>query len=79
MCEGRQTISSRLDCAGLQRFTKEGDGLLNDRYQGRYVSLATRMQVWFGQLVPANDHLSMRRKLKSALFPDLQQHSVGDL
>ncbi|MBN8542075.1 MAG: hypothetical protein J0L82_16905 [Deltaproteobacteria bacterium] len=69
MCEGRQTISSRLDCAGLQRFTKEGDGLLNDRYQGRYVSLATRMQVWFGQLVPANDHLSMRRKLKSALFP----------
>jgi hypothetical protein len=69
MCEGRQTISSRLDCAGLQRFTKEGDGLLSDRFQGRYVALANRMNVWFGQLVPANDHLSMRRKLKSALFP----------
>ncbi len=69
MCEGRQTVSSRLDCAGLQRFTKEGDGLLSDRFQGRYVSLAARMQVWFGQLVPANDHLSIRRKLKSALFP----------
>jgi hypothetical protein len=69
ICEGRQTISSRLDCAGLQRFTKEGDGLLSDRFQGRYISLATRMNVWFGQLVPANDHLSIRRKLKSALFP----------
>lgn len=69
MCEGRQTISSRLDCAGLQRFTKEGDGLLSDRFQGRYVSLATRMNVWFGQLTPVNDHLTIRRKLKSALFP----------
>lgn len=69
MCEGRQTISSRLDCVGLQRFTKEGDGLLSDRFQGRYVALANRMQVWFGQLMPVNDHLTIRRKLKSALFP----------
>jgi hypothetical protein len=69
MCEGRQTISSRLDCVGLQRFTKEADGLLSERFQGRYVALANRMQVWFGQLMPVNDHLTIRRKLKSALFP----------
>lgn len=73
MCEGRRTISLRLDCVGLQRFSKQGDGLLSDRFGGRYAQLATRMSVWFGQLMPATDHLTIRRNLKSALFPTFNQ------
>lgn len=68
-CDGRQTISLRLECAGLERFKKSGGGLLNPKFQGRYVKLAERINVWMGQLVPETDHRTIRRRLKEGLYP----------
>lgn len=68
-CDGRQTISLRLECAGIERFKKSGNGLLNPKFQGRYVKLAERVGVWMGQLVPETDHRTLRRRLKDGLYP----------
>jgi hypothetical protein len=68
-CDGRQTISLRLDCVGIQRFKRTGDGILNPKYQSRYLKLAERISVWLAQLQPSMEHRSIRRILKSGLFP----------
>ncbi len=69
MCDGRKTIALRLDCVGLERFKKSGNGLLNPKFQGRYMKLALRMETWLGQLVPEMDHRTIRRRLKDGMFP----------
>ncbi len=63
-----KTISARLKCASLDRFSKKPRKLLSTEYNGRYVAFASKVAGWMQRLLPMQDHSTVRRSLKNGLF-----------
>lgn len=68
MCANYQSVSARLNCAGLERFSKAAGKLLSAQYEGRFVTLATKVQGWMGRLQPGGADFSMVDTLNESLF-----------
>lgn len=67
-CGDRKTVSYRLQCVGLDKFSKMAGKLLAPEFSERNARLAGKIATWLQRLKPDFDHSSVRRSLKNGLF-----------
>ncbi|MBK7892436.1 MAG: hypothetical protein IPJ84_16795 [Bdellovibrionales bacterium] len=68
-CADYKTLSLRLDCARLDRFSKGKGKVFDPAFGGRYIPLAQILARAVAAMVPATNHTTARREIKDGFYP----------
>lgn len=69
ICSDYKTLSLRLDCARLDRFSKEAGKVFDPAFGGRYLGLAQTLARAITAMTPAMNHTTARREIKDGFYP----------
>lgn len=68
-CTDYKTLSLRLDCARLDRFSKASGKVFDPSFGGRYLGLAQTLARAVTAMLPATNHTTVRREIKDGFYP----------
>lgn len=68
-CADYKTLSLRLDCARLDRFSKGQGKVFDPSFGGRYLALAQTLARAVAAMAPAMNHTTARREIKDGFYP----------